>query len=165
VTATSVSTSIDLTAGKTYYWRVKVQNSATLAVDVSGWSPTQVFFNRYQPLILGSPAYQRDTFDGWNPEPIHFFAGLSTTPATQAALLAALPANAYYQVELSNDGFTADSHLFTFTKTANIGTASARQLLNGLSGAYAWRIRIVNGNDNFATPITDWTNGNGQITP
>ena len=155
VTGTTITTTAVTppAIGKTYFWRVKVQNST--GGDISGWSPTQVFFNRYQPITAG-PTFQRDTFDGMNPEPVRFFA---------ASLNTTLPANAYYQVELSNDGFTSDSHLFTFTRTANLATPSARQFLNGLGGPYAWRIRIVNGNDSNAYPITDWTAGTGTITP
>jgi len=155
-TSTSSSTSIPLavpTIGTTFYWRVKVQNSA--GVDISGWSPIQVFFNRYKNLT--SPTFQRDSF-GWSPEPIRFFAA-SANPT--------LPVDAYYYVTLSNDGFEADFHPFTFTRTPSGATPSARQFLNGLpDGTYQWSIAIINGNSWHAwqTPITGWTDGTGTIT-
>lgn len=145
------------TIGTTYYWRVKVQNSATPAVDISGWSPIQVFFNRYKNLT--GVSYQQDTFVGWSPEPIRFFAA---SPITNI-----LPANAYYQVQISTDDFATIYRNWTFTRTANITTPSARQFLGDLSSGdyeYYWRIRIVYGNDSYATLITDWTDGASNIT-
>jgi hypothetical protein len=150
-TGLTATTTVAPLIGTTYYWRVKVQNPT--GVDISDWSRTQMFFNRYKNINNG-PTYQWDDF-GQSPNPIRFFA--ASTNAT-------LPVNAYYQVELSNDGYTADSHLFTFTKTATLATPSARQFLDGmLSDTYNWRIRIVNGNDDNAAPITDWTSGTGTI--
>ena len=159
VTTLTRDTVVNPKIATTYYWRVKAQyNNGTPSkptwVDISGWSAIQTFFNRYQSLTNVSFT-QLDTAYG-DPEPIRF---LATNPN------ASLPVDAYYQVQFStNSSFAADTNYWTFTRTATGSTPSARQYINGWkTGTYSWRIRIVNGNDSNATPITDWTTGPGTF--
>jgi hypothetical protein len=141
VTALERNTLVNPAIGTTYYWRVKVQNSA--GVDISGWSPTQMFFNRYKN-ITADLYYEMSDFDS-----IQFFAANTN---------ASLPPNAHYQVWLSRDDFTNDFFAWTFPRTANIAAPSARQFPNSLpSGTYKWMIGIVNGNDESAPAISGWT--------
>jgi hypothetical protein len=148
VTAWDRDTVVNPAIGTTYYWRVKVQNSA--GVDISGWSPTQMFFNRYKNVTDG-PTYEAAEFDS-----IRFFAANAN---------ATLPPNAHYQVWLSRDDFTNDFFAWTFPRTANLATPSARQFPNNLeSGTYKWVIGIVNGNDESAPAISGWTAGTDTIT-
>jgi hypothetical protein len=158
-TATTLTATTDLfktttiapSIGTTYYWRVKVQNPS--GVDISSWSPTRVFFNRYKNINAGPTFVEEDL--GWDVNPVRFFAASANT---------SLPANAYYRVWLSRDGFNSDFFAWVFPKTANLATPSVRQFPNSLpSGTYAWKIEIANGNDGWAPWISGWTDGVGTI--
>jgi hypothetical protein len=138
----TVSTLVDPAAQTVYYWRVKAQRPA--GVDISGWSPTQVFFNRFNDLTAG-PDFIWDNFG------VKFKVG-STIPV--------FPADSYYQVELDTNDLFPTPYVRTFPRTANFTTPSARVYLDDLpTGNYYWRIRVVVGNDHNAYPITDWTVG------
>jgi hypothetical protein len=126
-------------------------SSTPIWVNISDWSPTQTFFNRY--MNLTSPTFQWDV-RGWNPNPVRF---LATNPNTS------LPVDAYYLVDLSNDSFATD-HYWLFTRTATGSTPSARQYLDSLpAGTYAWKISILNGNDHYGSLITGWTDAPSTI--
>jgi hypothetical protein len=150
-----VSTSVNPAIGKTYYWRVKTQynTTGTTWVDISDWSRTEVFFNRYKDINAGP------TFVSVDPNTIQFFAANTN---------ASLPANAYYQVVLQDSTNSSAPYFdWTFPRTTNITTPSVYQFLNSHnlpSGTYNWWIGIVYGNDFWAPSITGWTQGIGTIT-
>ena len=159
VTTLTRDTVVNPKIATTYYWRVKAQYNNRDSVKTN--------LGRYQRLVSDPDVLQP------LPEPdkrIFHAAGYRLRGSRAIRFLAtnpnaSLPVDAYYQVQFSTDSsFAADTNYWTFTRTATGSTPSARQYINGWkTGTYSWRIRIVNGNDFNATPITDWTTGPGTF--
>jgi hypothetical protein len=125
-----------------FYWRVKMQDASSK--DISDWSPTQMFYNRFDAPTLGSPSLIEETFQNNNQHTVKFCATDANT---------ALPSSAYYMVEYRPhsgsawSGTVDDNNTFFFTRTSNCANAR-RMLLDKMSpsGDYDYRISIVIGN-------------------